>query len=188
MSRPTLSTVLAYEAFLPHHDRHVTTRAPARNTRCGEGDMDKRNKRRQIQEEVGKTASVPTPRAEAFRETFLFVLDPAEASTFRRFGEVLHDLLLDRAAYEGSDPQSSYTLAELLGAVSDLRYLSEFLGQVGAERRLSDLTGTELGLSLAAERFGLEISALVGRMEQEIEHLIADDDGTPIEEFTAHGE
>ena len=150
--------------------------------------MNKHKKRRQIQEEIGKTASVPAPRAEAFRETFLFVLDPAEASTFRRFGEVLHDLLLDRAAYEESDPQSSYTLAELRGVVSDLRYLSEFLGRVGAERRLSELTATEQGLSLAAERFGLEISALAGRMEQEIERLIADDDGAPIEELPAHGE
>lgn len=150
--------------------------------------MEKRNKRRQIQEKVDKTASVPAPWAEAFRETFLFVLDPAEASTFRRFGEVLHDLLLDRAAYEESDPQSSYTLAELRGGVSDLRYLSEFLGQVGAERRLSELTVTEQDLSLAAERFGLEISALAGRMEQEIERLLADDDGAPVEELPADGE
>lgn len=149
--------------------------------------MEKRNQRSQIQE-PDQTASLSAPRSEAFRETFLFVLAPAEASTFRRFGVVLHDLLLDRAAYEGSDPQSSYTLAELRGAVSDLRYLSEFLGRVGAERRLSELTVTEQGLSLAAERLGLEITALAGRMEQEIESLIDDDDGTPIEDLPTHGE
>jgi len=139
-------------------------------------------------EEADKAAAaVMDPLPEAFRESFLFVLDPVEASAFRRFGEVLHDLLLDRAEYAERNPQCSFTLAELLAVLSDLRFLERFLGQVGTERFLSDLSATDRSLSLTAERLGSEIGALVRRLEQEIELLIADDEGDPGEESPVHG-
>ncbi len=136
------------------------------------------------------TRAVPgtkSKESEAFRETFLFVLDPEEAETFRRFGDVMQDRFLDRSSYEKRNTHFSFTLAEMVGAAADLRFLAGFLRAVGAERRLSELTATEQDLSSLAERLAPEVATLALKLTQEIERLIADED-EPAEASPAPGE
>jgi hypothetical protein len=136
------------------------------------------------------TRAVPGTKikeSEVFRETFLFVLDPEEAEAFRHFGDVVQDRFLDRSIYEKGNPHFSFTLAEMVGVAADLRFLEGFLRAVGAERRLSELTATEQGLSSLAERLAPEVATLAGKLAQEIEHLIADED-EPAEASPTPGE
>jgi hypothetical protein len=123
------------------------------------------------------------PPSEVLRETFLAILDPEEADTFRRSAGVIQDRLLDRAAYEEKHPQFSYTLAEMTGVAADLFFLQRFLLQVAAERRLSELTPTEEALAALADRLAPGVQALAEGLEQELARLISDE--TPADEMPA---
>lgn len=136
---------------------------------------------------AGAVPGTKSKVSEVFRETFLFVLDPEEAEAFRHFGDVVQDRFLDRSIYEKRNPHFSFTLAEMVGVAADLRFLEGFLRAVGAERRLSELTATEQGLSALAERLTPEVATLAGKLAQEIERLIADED-EPAEASPAPGE
>lgn len=141
------------------------------------------------QEQAAKKVPAPrTPMSEAFRETFLFVLDTDEAEIFRRFGDVVQERLLDRVTYRGRDPHFSFTLAEMFAVAVDLRYLEGFLNAVSSERSLSDLTSTEQSLSMLAERLSLDVAALAGSLEQEIDRLISDDEEAPTQAKQDDGE
>jgi len=137
---------------------------------------------RERKEKGERVASiVRTPVSEAFRETLLCILDAEEAEAFRRFGDVVQDRLLDRAAYEKRNPHFSFTVAEMVGVAADLRFLEAFLRAVGAERRLSDLTPTEQGLSSFAQQLAPQVAALAEKLDREIERWVLDDEDEPSE-------
>jgi hypothetical protein len=119
------------------------------------------------------------PTSEVLRETFLAILDPDEAETFRRSAVVIQDRLLDRVAYEERNPQFSYTLAEMSGVAADLWFLQGFLLQVAAERRFSELTPTEAALAAFADRLAPGVQALAEGLEQELARLTADETPPP---------
>jgi hypothetical protein len=130
-------------------------------------------------EELGKLDEATIPRSDAFRETFVFLFDREEAQIVRSFGDLLQDRLLDRASFEERNPGFSFTLEEMFAAATDLRFLAGFLRGVSAERRLSELTPTEQGLSELAERLAPELAALAGKLDREIERLISDAEDEP---------
>jgi hypothetical protein len=138
------------------------------------GKMDRTKK-----QAAKEAPTAGAPMSEAFRETFLFVLDTEESQAFRRVGDVIQERLLDRVTYQERNPHFSFTLAEMFAVAVDLRFLQGFLTAIGSERSLSDLTPTEQSLSALAERLAPDVAALAGSFEQEIDRLISDDEDAP---------
>ena len=130
----------------------------------------------ETESQAGAGNAPTVPKSEAFRETFVFLFDAEEAQVVRRFGDLLQERMLDRAVYQERNPGVSYTLAEMFAVATDLRFLESFLRDVSYERRLSDLTRTEQSLSELAERLAPQVAALAGKLGQEIEKLISDEE------------
>jgi hypothetical protein len=96
---------------------------------------------------------VPAPPAgwkdtSGFRETFLILLEPDQAATFRRLGDFLHDAACERGTPASTDAPAASTLRTTLAAVlADLRHLEGILVHVARERTASELTPPDLPLA-----------------------------------------
>ena len=124
---------------------------------------------------VIEASAEQAPGSDAFRETFLCNFSPKARALFRQYLEPLQELAQDRSINEDDDSAASFTLAELLAVVADLRFVARFLDGVGRERRLSELTMTEQSLSALAEEYAPELRSLADELEKRIERLISDE-------------
>jgi len=122
---------------------------------------------------MDKSATTPLENStsEAFRETFLSILSPEEATLLRNYGNLLHSRFLDRPVYEV--PATSYTEAEMQGALADLRSLAEFLRAVGREREASELPEREWQLSHVAAELAGGVVLLAEGLDRELRRLSA---------------
>jgi|SRR5882724_345838 len=105
-------------------------------------------------------------RSGVYRETFLSILETEEAEAFRAHGLILENRFLDRTAFD--QPATSFTEAEVRGALADLRFLAEFLQAVGKEREASELSPRDWQLSNAAAEVAGRVAALALRLDGEL--------------------
>ncbi len=110
-----------------------------------------------------------------YRETFLAMLESEEGQAFRLQGLILENRFLDRSTFKGADV--SFTEAELRGALADLRFLAEFLANIGKEREASELPPRDWRLASLAEEIGRDLGTLAARLEGELARLAGDADG-----------
>jgi hypothetical protein len=116
------------------------------------------------------------PVSDVYRETFLAILPPDEAAAFRAYGNAVENRLLDRPAYEM--PTTSYTEAEMRGALADLCFLAGFLQTVGKERAASELPERDWQLAHVAAELAGEVAALAAGLDRELRRFSASDEGT----------
>jgi hypothetical protein len=105
----------------------------------------------------------------AYRETFLSILDPEEAAAFRSHGNVVENRFLDRVVYE--ETKTSYTEAEVRGALADLRFLAGFLRAVGKEREASELPPRDWQLAHTAAECAEDVDVLAHKLQEELTRL-----------------
>ena len=116
-----------------------------------------------------------TVHSGVYRETFLSMLESEEGHAFRLYGLMLENRFLDRSTFEGT--HVSFTEAELRGALADLRFLADFLANVGKEREASELPPRDWRLASLAEEIARELGPLAIRLEGELARLAGDADG-----------
>ncbi len=106
-----------------------------------------------------------------YRETFLAILEAEEGVAFRLHGVILETRFLDRSAFD-QPATSSFTEAEVRGALADLRFLAEFLRTVGREREASELPLRDWQLSQAAAESAGEVARIAERLDRELTRLL----------------
>jgi hypothetical protein len=114
-------------------------------------------------------STLPTDFEETagFRESTLHLFPPEHADTLRRFGRLLHDLILDGEPYwpEGE----SLTYREMTAALADALHLRDFLWHVSREIEQSELSPDDSRLALLARELVDAMDDVVTSLQEGVE-------------------